>query len=187
MSKIQAHRYHDICAGHRVVGHESKCRHLHGHNYRIHFYCQGEQKRPKQPEFIGDVGVLPSENEIIGLDDLGRVIDFSVIKERLCMWLENEWDHKFLAWKEDTLVTAMSAMVAHLEDGDAVFGCTSNGKQEKENMEGSIVWVPFNPTAENMAHHLLRVVGPAQLEGTGVTLVKVIIEETAKCAVTVEL
>ena len=30
-------RSHEICAGHRVVGHESKCRHLHGHNYKFHF------------------------------------------------------------------------------------------------------------------------------------------------------
>lgn len=27
--------YHDISCGHRVYGHESKCAHLHGHNYRI--------------------------------------------------------------------------------------------------------------------------------------------------------
>ena len=36
---ITVERYHDISMGHRVVGHESKCRHLHGHNYRIHFVC----------------------------------------------------------------------------------------------------------------------------------------------------
>ena len=37
---ITAERYHDISMGHRVVGHENKCRHLHGHNYRIHFVCE---------------------------------------------------------------------------------------------------------------------------------------------------
>ena len=64
---ITVERYHDISMGHRVVGHESKCRHLHGHNYRIHFICTA-------PE----------------LDGVGRVIDFSEIKERLCQWLEEE-------------------------------------------------------------------------------------------------
>ena len=34
---ITATRYHDICAGHRVYGHEGKCSHFHGHNYRIYF------------------------------------------------------------------------------------------------------------------------------------------------------
>lgn len=76
----QAVRYHDISCGHRVVGHEGKCRYLHGHNYRIHFYCQANQ-----------------------LDSVGRVIDFSVIKSTLCEWLEVNWDHKMLLWNRDPL------------------------------------------------------------------------------------
>lgn len=78
MSKISAVRYHDICAGHRVVGHESKCKNLHGHNYRFHFYVRGEE-----------------------LDSVGRVLDFSVIKAKLADWLEENWDHKMLLWEED--------------------------------------------------------------------------------------
>jgi 6-pyruvoyltetrahydropterin/6-carboxytetrahydropterin synthase len=35
-----------------------------------------------------------------------------------------------------------------------------------------------NPTAENLADHLLRVVGPDILAGTGVRLVKVTLHET---------
>lgn len=38
--KQTAERYLDIITGHRVVGHENKCRHLHGHNQRIHFACE---------------------------------------------------------------------------------------------------------------------------------------------------
>jgi len=147
MPKITAERYHDISAGHRVVGHENKCRHLHGHNYRIHFVCEADT-----------------------LDEVGRVIDFGVIKERLCMWVENNWDHKFLAWEEDPVI---SAMVFYLlfEDADS-----------EKILSDSIVYTPFNPTAENMAQHLVQVVGPAQLDATGVTLVSVRIEETAKCS-----
>lgn len=78
MTKITAHRYHDFSTGHRVYNHESKCAHLHGHNYRIHFYCEA-----------------PS------LDSVGRVIDFSDIKTYLCEWLEDNWDHKFLIWEKD--------------------------------------------------------------------------------------
>ena len=76
--KIKATRYHDICMGHRVVGHEGKCRHLHGHNYRFTFHC-----------------------EAVELDCIGRVIDFSVIKTTLCEWLESHWDHKMMLWKDD--------------------------------------------------------------------------------------
>ena len=178
--KTTAHRYHDICAGHRVVGHESKCRHLHGHNYRVHFFCEAPKANPA-PITIG--GEVPSVNAQRGLDDLGRVIDFSVIKERLCMWLEEEWDHKFLYWGNDPLISALIIAsnkevlepFPEMEDSDHI------------HFHESLVQLPFNPTAENMAQYLLEVVGPKQLEGTGVTLVKVVIEETAKCAVTCEL
>lgn len=137
MSKVTAIRYHDISCGHRVHGHEGKCRFLHGHNYRVHFECEA-------PE----------------LDAVGRVIDFSVIKEKLCEWLETNWDHHFLVWTEDPAAPKLLLI------------------------DTSIVLVPFNPTAENMAKHLVEVVGVAQLAGTGVTLTKVTIEETAKCSAT---
>lgn len=139
-------RYHDICAGHRVVGHEGKCRNMHGHNYRVYFHCQHEDER---------------------LDNVGRVIDFSVVKEKLCMWLEEEWDHRFLAWEQDDIMNCILTFC--MDKGFGFFP--------------GLVRVPFNPTAENMAEYLVQVVGPAQLEGTGVYLSKVIIEETAKCHV----
>ena len=135
MSRVRASRYHDFSYGHRIDGHESKCRFLHGHNGRVHFVCQGE------------------------LDTLGRVLDFSVIKEKLCQWVEDNWDHKFLLWEKDH-------WFAKLDEAGAP----------------GIIAVPFNPTAENMGIHLIDVIGPTQLEGTGVTLVKVEIEETRKCS-----
>ena len=152
--KHTAERYHDISTGHRVVGHENKCRHLHGHNYRIHFVCQAQQG-------------------VESLDKVGRVIDFGVIKEKLCMWVENHWDHKFLAFEEDTVMKRISELLETGSNGDDFPLVT---------FEGSIVWTPFNPTAENMAQHLVEVIGPQQLAGTGVTLVSVRIEETAKCS-----
>lgn len=154
MAKITAHRYHDISTGHRVVGHEHKCRHLHGHNYRIHFHCSAQR-----------------------LDDVGRVIDFGVIKEKLCMWVENNWDHKFLHWNQDPMIAALTTGYAD-QRGDVA---------EHQNFIESLVPLPFNPTAENMAEYLVRVIGPIQLDGTGVVLDKVEIEETRKCAATYSL
>src|SRR6266567_3680980 len=74
-------REHEICCGHRVYGHEGKCRYIHGHQYRF------------------ELSLAP-ENE---LDSLGRVIDFSKIKTLLCEWLEEHWDHKLLLWNKDPL------------------------------------------------------------------------------------
>ena len=127
--------------GHRVVGHENKCRHLHGHNYRIHFTCTANE-----------------------LDDLGRVIDFSLIKAYLCEWLEVNWDHKMVLWQEDPLL-----------------------EQLKDIVPEDIVTVPFNPTAEQLAQYLVTVVGPQQLAGTGVKLISVKIDETRKCSASYSL
>ena len=151
-SPITARRYHDISCGHRVHGHESKCAHLHGHNYRVHFTVAAKQGYQS-------------------VDGLGRVLDFSVIKSELCMWLEENWDHKFLAWDQD------SYMKGIYED----LGMHSAMDAHQIMFADSIVWVPFNPTAENMAMYLVEEIGPQQLAGTAVELIEVTIEETAKC------
>ena len=139
MSRIQATRYHDFSMGHTVTGHESKCRWLHGHNYRVTFTVEAPN-----------------------LDQVGRVMDFSVIKSLLCEWLEEHCDHKFLISKNDPRAQT-------LKDADP----------------GGVVVVDFNPTAELLGDHLLTVVGPQQFYGTDVELVHVNIEETRKCSVNV--
>jgi len=137
--KITATRYHDFSTGHRVYGHESKCAHLHGHNYRIYLTVEAEQ-----------------------LDTVGRVMDFSVIKDKFVVWLEINWDHKFLIWEKDPFAPTLKEL----------------------DPQGTVV-VGFNPTAENMGQYLINVIGPQQLAGTNVKLVKVNIEETRKCSVEV--
>ena len=136
---ITVSRYHDISCGHRVVGHESKCKDMHGHNYRVTFTCTATR-----------------------LDALGRVIDFGVMKTTLCQWLEDNYDHKFLVWDQDPLLSTLFELPG-------------------------IIVVPFNPTAENIAESLLTETGPTLLKGTNVTLIKVDVEETRKCSATAEL
>jgi len=132
--KTTVTREHEFCAGHRVYGHEGKCAQLHGHGYVAHFTC-----------------------EAAALDSIGRVIDFSVIKSRLCQWLEDNWDHALLLWERDPLLGTL------------------------QSLDSRVVALPFNPTAENMAAYLVEVVGPVQLAGTGVELVSVRLNETGKC------
>jgi len=151
---IVARRYHDFSCGHRVHGHESKCAHLHGHNYRVTFTLQA----PK-------------------LDSVGRVLDFSAIKDYLCEWLEQNWDHKFLAWAQDTYMGDLL---------DAFHNGAYAGSEAARMFENSLVLVPFNPTAENMALYLLEVVAP-QLLPDHCKLIHVRVEETRKCAAEVYL
>ena len=80
---ISVTRFHDISAGHRVYGHESVCAHLHGHNYRISFTMAMNAQFAKPG---------------IALDSVGRVIDFGVIKSKLCSWLDRAWDHRMLIY-----------------------------------------------------------------------------------------
>lgn len=139
---INAIRYHDISCGHRVYGHENKCAHLHGHNYRFWFHVEPDK----------------------GLDKLGRVLDFSVIKSKLCEWLEKNFDHKFIIWDEDPIVKVLA----------------------QQDPEG-VVEVPFNPTAENIAQYMVRVIAPRLLAGTECRLVKCVVEETRKCSASYEI
>lgn len=68
----------------------------------------------------------------------------------------------------------------------AVLLDTPGDLEEDEIFRESIVVVPFNPTAENMAAHLVNVVGPTVLHDTDVILQKVHISETRKCSATFE-
>ena len=69
-------------AAHRVMQHESKCKYLHGHRY-----------------------VVEATFEAAQLDDLGRVVDFGVIKERLGQWLDAHWDHATILYQKDKELT----------------------------------------------------------------------------------
>lgn len=126
-----------FCAGHRVHGHESKCRHPHGHNYVVYVTA-----RPIQ-----------------WLDSIGRVIDFSVLKDKLGTWLDQNWDHAFLLWRGD-------------EEMTAVYASHSDWKHYV---------LPTNPTAENMAAYLLNVICPELFQQTGISITAVVVEETENC------
>ncbi len=128
-----------FCAGHRLYGHEGKCAHFHGHNYLAEFHVAGTRQ-----------------------DAVGRVIDFSQLKNVLKGWIDEHWDHGFLLSRRD-----------------------ENGLTAIRQVEPSRYYVmPDNPTAENMAQHLLSEVCPGLLEPLGVTAWKVVVWESEDaCAI----
>lgn len=127
-------------AGHRVVNHESKCRTLHGHEYHAHIYAESND-----------------------LDELGRVVDFSEIKEKVGAWIDAEWDHTMIIWDKDP---------------NLQFLLNCDGAKK-------IFVTQFNPTAENLAEYLLKVVCPFVLKTCKVTKIK--LYETSNCYVEVAL
>ncbi len=139
--KVQAIRVLTFEAGHRIVNHESKCATLHGHSYAVHLFCEAAQ-----------------------LDDLGRVIDFGVIKEKIGSWLDRHWDHTMLLWKNDPALPLIEKCPSY----KPVYICE------------------FNPTAENLARHLLENVCPTCLAEENVAIAKIRLYETPNCYVEVE-
>lgn len=151
-----------FCAGHRVMGHESKCAHLHGHNYELWLHAELS---------LGD-----------GLDDIGRVVDFSVVKKAVEPWLDEMWDHGFVLHKDDE--AAQAALATFNYSGGPHGGYLQGGISQK------IYLMPYNPTAENMGRYLLEEICPRLFKEAGVVgvkVTKVTIFETPRCAAEVTL
>lgn len=72
-----------IDAGHRVLNHKSKCKHIHGHRYRI------------------ELGVDDKVVITPGASDEGMVIDYGDLKKVLQSEIEDKFDHKFIIYRED--------------------------------------------------------------------------------------
>jgi len=127
-------------AAHRVMEHESKCKHLHGHRYAL------------EATFVAK-----------DLDNLGRVIDFGAVKETLGNWIDAHWDHATILHEKDkALGEAISA-----QTGQVIF------------------YLPYNPTAENMARYLFEHICPELFKGASVSCSYIRLFETPNCSASV--
>lgn len=118
--------------------------------------------------YIFEFIVRPKES----LDLLGRVVDFSEVKKILCEWLEKNWDHKTILWEEDALVEELENMSMY---GEGI-----------KNLNG-IIYVPFNPTAENIANHFLMHIAIDLTKNKDWYLYGIVLHETSKCSAEVYL
>lgn len=123
------------------MGHEGKCQNLHGHNYVVEIFVTGQEQ-----------------------DAIGRILDFKLLKERVKGWLDDNWDHTFILWKED-------------ENGLAAI---------RSSQPHRVYVLDHNPTAENMAIHLLDDVCPKILDGTGAKAYKVRLWESEETCAEIE-
>ena len=126
------------------MNHESKCATLHGHNGIVWIH------------------VTP----MLGLDSLGRVIDFSIIKQVVGKWIDDNWDHTMIIFKDDIeTIKLLSKAPAYK----------------------ALFVLDKNPTAENLAHYLLWDICPKLLKGKGVIVHKIVFWETENCYVEQDL
>lgn len=129
-----------FCAGHRVMGHENKCSNVHGHNYVAFIEAEG------------------------GLDEVGRVVDFSCIKQRVGGWIDQYWDHGMILAEGDV-------ELIELMRGVGGVACSAGQK---------LYVMTNNPTAENMAEHLL-LIARGLVTDLPIEITKVVIWETENC------
>jgi 6-pyruvoyltetrahydropterin/6-carboxytetrahydropterin synthase len=115
---------------HRLIHHQGKCRHLHGHS-----------------------GEATIELAADSLNDNGFVMDFDEVKAPLKHWLNEHWDHAYLANEKDPLLPTLR------EAGMRIFTFAAE------------------PSAEVMAKYLFEQVLKMDLR-PGVKVVRVTIQET---------
>lgn len=127
-------------AAHRLPGHEGKCKNLHGHHYIVEASFSAE-----------------------GLDSVGRVVDFAVIKEKLGSWIDTNWDHNVILWEKDKTL----------------------GENISAETKQKIFYLLESPTAENMALYLFHEVCPKLFAGLGISCTNLRLYETPNCFVDV--
>lgn len=141
-------------AGHRVYQHESKCAHVHGHRYVVEVEATNT------------------------LDDLGRVIDFSVIKSVFGKWIDDNLDHGMILFKDDPFVSVWQnpVMPTGFVGGEPIGEPVGGGA-----LAGQKYYVmDANPTAEHMAEMLFN--KAVELLGdTGITITQITVHETPNC------
>ncbi|NND82095.1 MAG: 6-carboxytetrahydropterin synthase [Gammaproteobacteria bacterium] len=73
-----------FCYGHRLLGYQGPCQHLHGHNARVDIMLASDQ-----------------------LDEQGMVMDFGDIKAPIKAWVDDNLDHTMLLCEDDPLITTL--------------------------------------------------------------------------------
>jgi 6-pyruvoyltetrahydropterin/6-carboxytetrahydropterin synthase len=113
-------------AAHRVLGHEGKCKYLHGHTY------------------VAEIRMIRQVAHV-DLDRLGMVFDFGDLKRLVGDWINANWDHNVILHPEDPLLRVDSV---EERVGRSPFIMPGGLVQP-------LAWPsPLNPTAENMARVL---------------------------------
>jgi 6-pyruvoyltetrahydropterin/6-carboxytetrahydropterin synthase len=160
----------EIDAGHRIMTHGSKCRHVHGHRYGVEAVCEAVD--------------LHHDGE-----QTDMVVDFGFLKEEMKAAIDAPCDHGFIAALADRELLGMFApagcdpdqWIAALADKVRADGETTT---THTRLGTKLTVVPFQPTAECLARHwYVKLSLPVRDRSGGTArLVKVTVFETPNCA-----
>lgn len=160
----------EIDAGHRIMTHGSKCRHVHGHRYGVEAVCEAVD--------------LHHDGE-----QTDMVVDFGFLKDEMVRAIDTPCDHGFVAALADRELLAMFApMGTEVEAWIAGLAATVRAEGEvtttHTRLGTKLTVVPFQPTAECLARHwFVKLAEPVRVRSGGTArLVKVTVFETPNCS-----
>lgn len=158
-----------IDAGHRIMSHGSKCRHMHGHRYEVEAWCRAAD--------------LHEDGE-----QTGMILDFGFLKDEMLAVIDACCDHGFIAQLADLELLRLfcpdspefeSWLQVHSEAVRSQgFTLTSDTR-----MNSKLYIMADPPTAEGLARHWFRRLAPKVVERSlGIaTLERVRVWETPNC------
>ncbi len=100
---IECTRRIEFDAGHRVIGHQHKCKYLHGHRYVL------------------EITAMSSK-----LNKLGMVVDFGELKNIIKDWIDDNLDHNVILHQDDKILGDFIAK----ETGQNIYYLKSNPTAE---------------------------------------------------------
>lgn len=109
--------------------------------------------------FSLELSFTAGNHDLDDLDYVGRVIDFGEIKKIFGDWIDSNFDHNVILFDQDK------------DLGEAISKITGQ----------KIYYLPYNPTAENIAYYLLHEVCP-KLFSLPVKCIKIKLFETPNCS-----
>jgi len=75
---VECTRRIEFDAGHRVIGHQNKCKYMHGHRYALEITARADK-----------------------LNELGMVVDFGELKSIMKGWVDKNFDHNVILHQDD--------------------------------------------------------------------------------------
>jgi 6-pyruvoyltetrahydropterin/6-carboxytetrahydropterin synthase len=131
----------EIDAGHRIMTHGSKCRHIHGHRYTIEATCRDTNKQLHESGTQTDM-----------------VLDFGFLKEELMDHIDAPCDHGFITAHDDLQVLEMFSPQDREFDEWVSWVRKEVERQgycstEKTRLQSKLYVIDTQPTAERLARH----------------------------------
>ncbi|NKD77548.1 6-carboxytetrahydropterin synthase [Haematospirillum sp. H1815] len=158
-----------IDAGHRIMRHGSKCRHIHGHRYEVEAICHASSLHQ-------------------GGEQDSMVLDFGFLKEEMMAVIDASCDHGFIAEMSDTDLLSMFCP-AGKEQGEWMAGLQKAVARDgfavttNTHLETRLYIIPEAPTAEALARHWYqRLQDRVQIRSEGLAVLeRIVVWETPNC------